>query len=81
MCTAHAAKTDFYQIWDVCARVFTYVFASRGSGVHSHDDSMLELEGQGGRTMVQLDVHPRLMIARLDKHRGLKANKGSFNTI
>lgn len=55
--------------------VFTYVAASRGSGVHGHDDSMLELEGQGGRSVVQLDVHPRVIVARLEKHRGLKGNE------
>lgn len=52
--------------------VFTYVAARGGSGVHSHDDSMPELEGQGGRPVVHLDVHPRFTIEALEKLRGLK---------
>lgn len=56
-------------------RVFTYVAASRGSGVHGHDDSMVELEGQRGRSVVQLDVHPRVTVAGPEKHRGLKGNE------
>lgn len=36
---------------------------------------MLELEGQGGRSVVQLDVHPRVIVARLEKRRGLKGNE------
>lgn len=55
--------------------VFTYVFASRGPGVHGHDDSVLELEGQGGGSVVQLDVHPRLTVARLQKRGGLNGSE------
>lgn len=36
---------------------------------------MLELEGQGGRAVVQLDGHARVTVAGLDKRRGLKANE------
>lgn len=54
--------------------VFTDVAASRGSGVHSHDDPVLELEGQGGGSVVQLDLHPRVTVAGLEKRRGLKGN-------
>lgn len=36
---------------------------------------MRELEGQGGRSVVQLDVHPRFTVAGREKHRGLKANE------
>lgn len=33
---------------------------------------MLELEGQGGRAVVHLDVHPRVTITGLEKHGGLE---------
>lgn len=60
----YISKLHTSVIW--CMRnknVSTQVTACWGSGVHSHNDSMSELEGQGGRPVVQVYTHTTITAA------------------
>lgn len=51
--------------------MITQVTSSWGSGVHSHDDSMFELEGQRGGPVVQVDAHTSILVTGLQEPWGL----------